>query len=328
MTHDIGVVGYGYWGPHILRTFLNIPGCNVRYLCDLKTENLRLAKRRYPHILTTTDFNEVISDPTIDAVVLATPTQSHFSLAQKAILAGKDVLVEKPMTASSKEARQLALVARKNKRILMVDHVMLFNPAVLKIKELIDKGELGEILYIDSTRTNLGLFQKDANVIFDLAAHEFSMIQFFLGVKPKKITTTGKAHLNKQIDVAYISAEYPGNILAHVYVTWLSPVKLRRMHIIGSKKMLVYDDINEAEKVRVYDKGITMEEELSGNNEQIKIGYRIGDVWSPNIEIADPLTLLAQSFIDAISTRQVVRSDGNFGAEIVEILEKATKLFK
>lgn len=305
---------------------MDIPGCSVRYCCDLNSEKLQEVKRRFPHILTTTDFNEVISDPAVDAVVLATPTQTHFELAKKAINAGKDILIEKPMTSDSREAWELVELAEKNKRVLMVDYILLFNPAVLKIKQLIDKGELGDILYIDSTRTNLGLFQKDINVIFDLASHEFSMIQFFLGAKPKIVGVTGKSHVGKQIDLAYISAQYPGNILAHVHITWLSPLKIRRMLIVGTKKMIMYDDNDPAERVKVYDKGV-IAEGTPRDGAQIKINYRVGDGWLPNIEIADPLTVIAQSFIDSLSSRKVERSGGKFSAEIIEILESATKLF-
>lgn len=318
MTHDIALVGYGYWGPNLLRTFANIPGCNVRYCCDINPANLQEVKKKFPYVLTTTNFEEVIADPSLDGVVLAVPTKSHFTLAQKALSAGKDVLVEKPMTITSQEAWQLVKLAEKGKRILMVDHILLFNTAVLKIKELIDRGEVGEILYIDSTRTNLGLFQKDSNVIFDLASHEFSMIQFFLNSAPKIVSVTGKSHINAQLDVAYITAEYPKNILAHVHITWLSPLKVRRMLVVGSKKMIVYDDNEASEKVKIYDKGI-----VKGN----EIGYRFGDVWTPHLETTDALTLMAQTFIKAISTREPAVSDGKFGAGVVEILENATKLF-
>lgn len=327
MTYDIAIVGYGYWGPNPMRAFMDIPGCSVRYCCDLNPERLQEVKRRFPHILTTTNFNEVISDPFVDAIVLATPTSTHFELAKKGILAGKDILIEKPMTSTSKEAWELVELAEKGKRVLMVDHILLFNPAVVKIKKLIDKGELGDILYIDSTRTNLGLFQKDINVIFDLASHEFSMIQFFLGTKPNIVGVTGKSHIGKQIDLAYISAKYPGNILAHVHITWLSPLKIRRMLIVGSKKMILYDDNDPSEKIRVYDKSVTLDGNLE-NGEQIKINYRVGDAWLPNIEIADPLSVLAKSFINALSTRKVDISGGKFSAEIIEILESSTKLFK
>lgn len=326
MTPNIAIVGYGYWGPNLLRTFVNLSSCTVRYCCDLDIGKLQEAKRRFPHVEITNDFNKVISDSNVDAVVLAVPTKLHFALAKRAIEAGKDVLVEKPMTSTSKEARQLVVLAKRKERILMVDHILLFNPAVLKIKELIDKGEIGEILYIDSARTNLGLFRKDVNVIFDLAAHEFSIIQFLLGKMPKVVNTEGKAHVDKQIDIAYITARYPKNIFAHVHVTWLSPLKIRRMIIVGSKKMIIYDDNDVLEKVKVYDKGI-VKEKTSEANSQIKIGYRVGDVWSPNVEVVEPLSLLAQSFVDAISTRKVVRSDGKFGAGVVEILERANRMF-
>lgn len=326
MTHDMAIVGHGYWGPNLLKTFLSMSGCTVRYCCDLDVKTLQNIKRRYPFIITTTDFDEVIADPNIDCVVLATPTQTHFSLAKKALQAGKDVLIEKPMASSSKEAWQLVQIAEKNNRILMVDNILLFNTAVLKIKELIDDGVIGDVLYIDSIRTSLGLFQKDINVIFDLASHEFSILQFLLGDFPKIVSTTGKSHVNSQIDVAYITAEYPKNILAHIHVTWLSPLKARRMIIVGSKKMIVYDDNEPTEKVKVYDKGI-IKEGFPNNQMQVKIGYRVGDIWSPNIEVADPLSLLAQGFIDSLSSRKVIRSGGKFSAEIVEILENSTLIF-
>lgn len=328
----IAIVGQGYWGPNLLRTFLGTQGCSVRYCCDLRQEVLSEVKRRLPHITTTTDIRDVISDPEVGAVVLATPTATHFELGQQVLDAGKDVLIEKPMTRSTKEAWKLVELAERNKRVLMVDHVLLFNPAVLRVKELIDKGEIGEILYIDSTRTSLGRFQQDINVIYDLASHEFAMLQYFLGNTPKVTSVTGKSHINGQIDVAYITARYPKDILVHVHITWLSPLKVRRMLIVGDRKMIVYDDNEPSEKVKVYDKGITYDKngtqgEPFDNQRQIKIGYRIGDMWSPNIEIADPLSLLAKSFISSISTREEPRSGGKFSAEVVEILERATQLF-
>lgn len=325
MIPRVAIVGLGYWGPNLLRTFVNVSSCIVHFCCDLNAEKLHEAKRKFPHLQTTTDYHEVVSNPEINAVVLAVPTKDHFSLAKKAISAGKDVLVEKPMTRTSEEAWKISALANKYNRVLMVDHILLFNPAVLKIKELIGKGEIGDILYIDATRTNLGLFQKDINVIFDLAAHEFAIIQFLLESVPTILSVAGKSHVNNQVDLAYIIAQYPKNILAHVHITWLSPLKLRRMLIVGSKKMIVYDDNEPIEKVKIYDKGVT-KEKSPDKQRQIKIGYRVGDVWSPNIEIADPLTNLAQSFISAVSTRKVIRSDGKFGAEIVEILENATKM--
>lgn len=326
MTFNIAIIGLGYWGPNALRTFVNTPGCSVSYCCDLSLKRLQEVKKQFPHLLTTTDFDEVLSDSSIDGVVLATPTGTHFELAKKAILAGKDVLIEKPMTNDSKKAWELVALAAKNKRVIMVDHILLFNPAVLKIKELIDKGEIGNVLYIDTTRTNLGLFQQDSNVVFDLATHEFSILQYFLKDKPKIISVTGKSHFNKQADVAYISAKYPGDILVHVHVSWLSPLKMRRMIIVGSKKMIVYDDNESSEKIKIYDKGITREKSTDDEH-QIKINYRAGDIWIPNIKQADPLSLMAQHFINSIKNRKVERSDGQLGAEIIEILEDATAVY-
>lgn len=328
MTKDLALIGLGYWGPNLLRNFINIPHCSIRYCCDSDASRLQEVKRKFPHILTTTDFGEILRDESIDAVILATPTRTHFDLGVAALKAGKDVLIEKPMAQSFRQAKELVQLAKKRNKILMVDHTFLFNPAVIKIKELIDKGEIGKILYIDSTRTNLGLFQKDINVIFDLAAHDFSIIQFILETQPKQVSAMGKAHFNSQVEVAHITAVYPDDIFAHIHVSWLSPVKVRRMFITGSKKMIVYDeDSTPAEKVKVYDKGVILDNSVD-NIEQIKIGYRTGDVWLPKIDIVEPLSLMAQNFVDAISSRRVSRSDALFSSEIINILETASNSLK
>lgn len=324
MTKNLALIGLGYWGPNLLRNFINIPKCNIRYCCDIDTKKLHEIKRKFPHILTTQDINEILDNDSIDAVILTTPTKTHFELSVQALNAGKDVLIEKPMVQSFQQAKILIQLAKKRGKILMVDHTFLFNPAVIKIKSLIDKGVIGKILYIDSTRTNLGLFQKDINVIFDLAAHDFSIIQFILGTQPKQISALGKSHFNNQIDVAYITAIYPEDISAHIHVSWLSPVKVRRMLITGTKKMIVYDEEGvPAEKIRVYDKGVILDGPIN-NIEQIKIGYRTGDVWLPKIDNFEPLSLMAQSFVDSITSRKVLKSDGIFSSEIIKILETAS----
>ncbi|MEK7616892.1 MAG: Gfo/Idh/MocA family oxidoreductase [Patescibacteria group bacterium] len=328
MTKNLALIGFGYWGPNLLRNFINIPNCNIRYCCDIDLEKLQEIKRKFPHMLTTQNYNEILDDESIDAVILATPTSTHFDLAVAALNGGKDVLVEKPMVQTLQQAKILVQLAKKRGRILMVDHTFLFNPAVIKIKELIDKGEIGKILYIDSTRTNLGLFQKDINVIFDLAAHDFSIIQYILGTQPKQVSTIGKSHFNNQVEVAYITASYPEDIFAHIHVSWISPVKVRRMLITGTKKMIVYDeDTAPAEKIRVYDKGVTLDHPAR-SIEQIKIGYRTGDVWLPKIDIVEPLSLMAKSFVVSITSRKVLRSDGRFGSEIIKILETASNSLK
>lgn len=328
----VGLIGYGYWGPNLLRNLFDTPNCEVVYCCDLSLERLNLAKKRFPSLKITTDIEEVLNDPLIDAAIVATPTKTHLSLAEKFLQKNKHVLIEKPFTQNFQEAQHLVNLAKKKKKLIMVDHTFLFNDAVLKIKELIDKGELGNILYIDAVRANLGLFQSDVNAIFDLASHDFSIIQFLLKSKPKSIKATGASHYNKQEDVAYITTEYPNNIMTHVHVSWLSPLKVRRMTIVGTKKMIVYDDTEPAEKIRVYDKGVVMTTDKVVA-EQIKIGYRSGDAWLPKINFYEPLSLLLSTFIKGMdgknkpspSGEKEVKSSGKFALDVMEILEAATK---
>ncbi len=321
----LALIGYGYWGPNILRNLFDTPNTEVVYLADLSKDRLNLAKKRYPSIKTTENIDLILNDPSIDGVIIATPTKTHFSLGQKFLNLGKNILIEKPMTQNLEEAINLVRLSKKKKKLLMVDHTFLFNDAVIKIKDLIDKGELGNILYIDSVRANLGLFQTDVNVIYDLASHDFSIIQYFLESKPKSIKATGASHYSKQEDVAYISAKYPNNIMAHVHVSWLSPLKIRRMMIIGTKKMIVYDDTETAEKIRVYDKGIIMDLN-SALAEQIKIGYRSGDAWLPKVNIIEPLSLMLEEFVRGIEKKKgEVKSSGNFALSVMETLDGATK---
>lgn len=324
MSKRVAIVGYGYWGPNLLRNFVALNNCEVVYCCDKDQGKLKGVHKNYPGITLTTDIGVALSDESVDAIIIATPTASHFPLAKQAIEFGKDVLIEKPMTLSFSEAKQLVELANRARKIVMVDHTFLFNDAVLKIKNLIQSGEIGDILYIDSVRVNLGLFQRDVNVIFDLASHDFSIINFILDSSPISVQAHANTHYGGNENVAYIFAEYPGEVTTHVHVSWLSPAKMRRMLIVGSKKMIVYDDIEPTEKLRIYDKGIVMEK-TPKDVLQMKIGYRSGDVWLPKIEILEPLSLLAQNFIDSITSRSLPRSNGDFGARVVDILEKATK---
>lgn len=321
----IALIGYGYWGPNLLRNLFDTKNCLVIYCCDLSKEQLKKAKKRYPSIITATNINQVINDPKIDGIVIATPTRTHFPIAEKALKNGKDVLIEKPMVMTVLEAKTLVDLAKQKKRIVMVDHTFLFNNAVLKIKELIDKKRLGKILYIDSVRINLGLFQPDVNVVFDLATHDFSIINFLLGNKPKSVSATGKSHLNKQEAVAYITATYPNNVMAHIHISWLSPLKIRQMLIIGSKKMVVYDEDEVAEKIRVYDKGVLMTQPGEPMKEQAIINYRSGDVWLPKLDIIESLSLLTDTFIKSIIDRQIPKSNGDFALEVMEALEASNK---
>lgn len=324
----IALVGYGYWGPNLLRNFSKTDGVEVLYCCDVDITRLREARKNFPFIITTTNYGEILEDKELAAVIIATPTKYHFGLAKLALEADKDVLIEKPMTINLKEADILLALARKKKKIIMVDHTFVFNEAVKKVKEIVDSGEAGDILYIDSVRTNLGLFQKDVNVIYDLAPHDFSIIQYVLGKTPKTIQAAGKSHYNKQEDVAYIMAEYNNGITAHVHVSWLSPLKVRTMMIIGTKKMIVYDDVNFSEKIKVYDKGIEIVREAPEKKlQEIRIGYRSGDVVIPNIPNTDTeaLSNMANEFVQAITTRREPLTNGEFGRDIVNILDKANR---
>lgn len=321
----IALIGYGYWGPNLLRNLFDTPGCEPVVCCDLSTERLELAKRRYPTIEVTTDINKVLGNKTIDGVVIATPTRFHHEVAKKALLNNKHVLIEKPMALNLVQAKELVALGEKKGKVVMVDHTFLFNDAVTKIKKIISNGELGDIVYIDSVRANLGLFQHDINVIYDLAAHDFSIINFLLDQKPLSIHATGKSHYNKQEDVAYIHAQYPKNIDVHLHVSWLSPLKIRRMSIVGTRKMILYDDNEPAEKIKIYDKGVTVDmDPLSA--EQVRIGYRSGDAWLPNINFIEPLGIMLKAFVNAMKKYQLnTLSAGQFALEVMEDLEAATK---
>jgi predicted dehydrogenase len=321
----IALIGYGYWGPNLLRNFMEVPDCEVLYCCDKDINRLKEVRKRYPSLIVTREYQDLLQDSELDAVIIATPTKFHYQIAKDFLKAGKDVLIEKPMTLTSKEAGLLLEVARENKGIIMVDHTFIYNEAIRKIKEIIKSGSLGELLYIDSVRANLGLFQPDSNVIFDLATHDFSIIQYLLEDTPVWLQAFGKSHYNKQEDVAYIIVQYSKNISAHINVSWLSPLKIRQILIVGTKKMLVYDDVSSAEKIRIYEKGVDLVAGLTTKMEEAKVSYRSGDAWLPNIKGTEALSLVAQEFIESISSRKKPISDGLMGLNVVSALEKATE---
>lgn len=321
---QVALIGYGYWGPNLLRNLFNTSGCKPVYCVDQDITKLKKLKKIYPSVITTNNVDEVLEDTELNAVVIATPTKTHFSLAKKALLSGKHVLIEKPMVITKREADELYKLSRKLRKVAMVDHTFLFNEAVVKVKKLIDKGAIGDVLYIDSVRVNLGLFQKDVNVIYDLASHDFSIIQYLLGKKPTSVFAQGSSHFGKQEDVAYIMAEYSKKVFAHVHVSWLSPAKVRRMLIIGTKKMVLYDDNEPAEKIKVYDKGVFFKHS-SKDLEQMKIGYRSGDIRLPKIDLLEPLGQLTKEFVSSIEKKRTPKSDIKLGRDVVNILETATK---
>ena len=255
----IGVIGYGYWGPNLVRNFAEVPDTQVLAVADMRSERLQLACRRYPGLQAVTDYRDVLNNPEVDAVAISTPVSTHFQLAMEALQAGKHVLVEKPMTADTEQANRLIDEAARRKLVLMVDHTFVYTGAVRKMRELIKVGALGDIYYYDSTRVNLGLFQHDVNVIWDLAVHDLSIMDYILPEVPVEVSATGIGHVaGAGEDAAYVSLFYSGSIIAHVNVNWLSPVKIRRTLIGGSKSMIVYDDIENSEKIKVYDKGVVV----------------------------------------------------------------------
>jgi len=324
MIH-IGVVGYGYWGPNIVRNLSRFPSVSISWICDLNPNTFVDIPRLYPTIRTTTSIQDVLSDPTTTAVIIATPPKTHFTIANQAIRVGKHVLVEKPMTCSVMEAKKLVAIAKAKKRILMVDHTYVYTPTIQKLKKIIDSDLLGSIYYIDSVRTNLGILQKDSNVIADLAVHDFSIIDYLFNKMPTSLSATGitleEIH---QETVAHITARYPNGLFLHSHVSWLSPIKIRRMTLVGKKKMAIYDDIESSEKLKIYDKGVSFEHDPK-QSYQLRIGYRNGAVMIPPTHIEEGLFGVVKEFIHAIETKKSPITDGAMGLRVVRCLTKATK---
>jgi len=317
---NIGVIGYGYWGPNVVRNFYNNPNATVVSVCDLSVKSLQRVRRLYPSMETTTDPADILNSPDIDAVAIVTPISQHFPLAKRALENGKHVFVEKPFTRCVSEAEQLVeLAERKNLRI-MVDHTFLFNGAVRKIRELIDNDVLGNLYYYDSTRVNLGLFQNDANVVWDLAPHDLSIIDHLISGAPEAIVATGERHVNGVEDMAFITMYFPGKVIAHLNLNWLSPVKVRTTLIGGEKKMLVWNDLEADEKIKVYDKGVDRPNGGAASYD-LRVSYRAGDVWVPRVEQVEALTLEVQYFVECILSGQNPLNDGRAGLRVVEMLK-------
>ncbi|HXQ20245.1 MAG TPA: Gfo/Idh/MocA family oxidoreductase [Candidatus Acidoferrales bacterium] len=321
----IGVVGYGYWGPNLVRNFMELPGSRVVGVSDLRGERVAQAQARYPSLNAVCNHRELLTDNMIDAVVIATPVSTHFELAMEALRAGKHVLVEKPLAASVEQASRLIDEAQRCRRVLMVDHTFIYSGAVRKIRELVEAGRLGQLYYYDSVRVNLGLFQHDLNVLWDLAVHDLSIMDHVLGVAPCAVAATGVAHVAGQPeDIAYLTCLFDGRLIGHLHVNWLAPVKIRRTLIGGDREMIVYDDLEPSEKVKVYDKGITVSNHPEGVY-QMLVGYRTGDMWAPQLSLTEALHTEAQHFIECIAHGRQPLSDGAAGLRIVRILEAATQ---
>ena len=328
MATRVAVIGLGYWGPNLMRNLTLIPDVQVIAGCDLSIRRLERMMRRFPNVREfTTDCDILLRRPDIDAVVIATPVETHYKLAKKALLHDKDVFIEKPMAASSEEAEELIKICEERGRILMVGHTFLYNPAVRKVKEIIDKGDLGQIYYITSTRINLGIHRKDANVIWDLAAHDFSIIIYWLGEDPIYVYTVGKDFiLNGVPDVAFLHVVFPSGVIADLQVSWLAPSKVRNITVVGSDKMIIYDDTSSYEKVRIFDSGVDYSEpETFG---EFQLSYRTGDILSPKIDSIEPLRLEMQHFIECIRERTKPLTDGYNALRVVRALELAERSMK
>jgi predicted dehydrogenase len=322
----IGVVGYGYWGPNVVRNFHNLKGCEVVVVCDKSSESQRCVKQAYRDMHVTSDALEAIAMTNVDAVAIVTPVQTHFELAKAALENGKHVLVEKPFTSSVAQAEELINLAERKKLQIMVDHTFLFTGAVKKIRQLIDEGEMGDLYYYDSMRVNLGLFQHDIDVIWDLAPHDLSIMDYLIRKRPEAVAATGATHLNSHADVAFVTVYFPGNTIAHINVNWLSPVKIRTTLIGGEKKMLVWNDLEVDEKVKIYDKGVR----VAGREGvyQLLVSYRSGDMWAPKIEQTEALKAELAYFLDCIESNQMPFNDGVAGLRVVKMLEAAGESLK
>jgi predicted dehydrogenase len=321
----IGIIGYGYWGPNLARNFSQAAGARVVAVCDQRPERRAQVEQVYPAVKTYADVRELLANPAIDAVAVATPVTSHFPLALQALQAGKHVFVEKPFTATVEEGERLVEEAEKRRLTLMVDHTFIYTSAVRKIKELLDNGSLGQLYYYDSVRVNLGLFQHDVNVLWDLAVHDLAIMDYLIDSSPVTVAATGMAHVpGRPENMAYLTCYFNNNLLAHFHVNWMAPVKVRQTLVGGSEKMIVYDDIEMSEKIKVYDKGIIVSQDEDAVYQR-KVGYRTGDMWAPRLDNVEALSIEADHFIDSINSGKQPLSSGLAGLRVVRILEAATR---
>ena len=322
----IGVIGYGYWGPNIVRNLRGLEGCEVAGVCDLNAAALKRVSQTHPGMPVTANPTDLLTSTEIDAIAVVTPVSTHCELAKAALHNGKHVFIEKPFTCTTRQAEELIELGERKKLTIMVDHTFLFTGAVRKMRELLDDGVLGDLYYYDSTRVNLGLFQHDVSVIWDLAPHDLAIMDFLIQDKPEAVVATGEAHLNGHVDVAFLTIYFPRNTIAHINVNWLSPVKIRTTLIGGEKKMLVWNDLEADEKIKIYDKGAQM------NNGQglydLLVSYRSGDMWAPRVEQTEALKVELNYFLDCIAKNQTPLNDGVAGLRVVRMLQAADQSLK
>jgi predicted dehydrogenase len=320
----VAVVGCGYWGPNLVRNFHQLPTADLVSCCDIDPQNLDKIKALYPAVRTTVSYAEVLADGEIEAVALAAPARTHHELARDALLADKHVFVEKPLAMSSEEAEELIALARKRNRTLMVGHVFEYNPAVLKIKELIDGGQIGQVYYIYSNRVNLGRVQSDINALWSIAPHDVSILLYLLGTMPLSVSAIGATYLNSKVeDVVFVTMTFPAGVLGHVQASWLDPSKVRRMTIVGREKMIIYDDIADEGKIKIYDKGVVYRKGKEDIYGEFQYKVHSGDIYIPKIEMTEPLRNECAHFIECVRTGARPRTDGENGLRVVRVLEAA-----
>jgi predicted dehydrogenase len=321
---NIGIIGYGYWGPNLVRNFAETPGASVAAVADLDTKKLELVQRRFPAVKTTTNFQDLLADASIDAIAVATPVSTHFEIGMAALRAGKHLWLEKPMAETSYQAHKLVDEAERRGRVLIVDHTFIYTGAVRKMGEIIKSGDLGRVYYYDSIRVNLGLFQRDVSVISDLAVHDFSILDYLLGEHPAAVSASGINHFpGTPENLAYITLFYDSGTIAHANVSWLAPVKVRQILLGGSKKMITYDDLEPSEKIKVYDKGVSFTDDPQ-QIQEMRVGYRTGDMWAPKLAVTEALRVEGEHFVDCIEHGKTPETDGRLGLRVVELIEAAT----
>lgn len=317
----VGVIGYGYWGPNIVRNLKSLGNAEVVAICDKREASLKRAKQAYPGVKVTQDEAEVLNSPEIDAVAVITPVWTHYDLAEQALKNGKHVFVEKPFTSTAEQGERLVELAEQKGLTIMVDHTFLFTGAVRKIKQLVDEDALGRLYYYDSMRVNLGLFQHDVNVLWDLAPHDLAIMDYVIGMEAEAVVATGAGHLNGHADVAFMTIYFPNNVIAHLNVNWLSPVKVRTTLLGGEKKMLVWNDLEADEKLKIYDRGVKLQ--TTENVYEALVSYRSGDMWSPKVEATEALKLELGYFTECIEKGEKPFNDGVAGLRVVKMLEAA-----
>lgn len=321
-TITVGVIGAGYWGPNLVRNFATLPQCQLKVVCDQDRQALDRLRPLYPQLQFSLDWREILDWPEIQAVVIATPTSTHYEMALEALKRDKDLFVEKPLASTVKEAEGLLAEAEKRGRILMVGHLMLFHPALLRLKALIQQGELGEILYLYFRRVNLGKIRKNENVLLSFAPHDISMALYLLECEPTEVWARGEAYVQPEVeDVVFLNMNFPNKVMVHIHVSWLDPHRGRELTVVGSKKMAVFNDVSTTEPIRVYDKGVLEPGTYVSYGDSL--GIRIGDIWIPKVEMQEPLRLSCLHFLECVEKRKQPLTDGSHGIRVVRILEKA-----